>query len=175
MLGRAIALVLREAIAAEIRASSSTMMPVARDLGDDRGGRDRQAFGIALDDASGWGRAELRRAVAVDEGERRLRAQARASACGHRREGRLQDIDRGRSLDIDDADADLGPRHDDVVEFFAPLRLQLLRIVDASRAAAAGSRMTAAATTGPAQRPAPGFIDAGRCRRRRSQRLPSYR
>ena len=49
MIGRAVALVLREAVAGKPRVVLAHH-PVARHLGDDRGGRDAEALAVAADD-----------------------------------------------------------------------------------------------------------------------------
>src|SRR6185436_2156894 len=63
MLGRAVALVLGETIARTLTVELDHH-PVARDLGDDRGRRDRQALAVAFDDGFSQ-TAELGGAVAV--------------------------------------------------------------------------------------------------------------
>jgi hypothetical protein len=125
---RAVTFVLAKAIFRETRAEVAHNR-VARDLGDDARGRDREAVAIAVDDR-GLREREREHRQTVDEDVLRLRGEAGEGGV-HRLVGRAQNVDRVDFDGIDDADRprDRGVRQEIAVNFLALLRQQLLRIV----------------------------------------------
>ncbi len=105
--------------------------PVARDLGDDAGGGDRERAGVALDDGivRPW---EITHGQAVDEAVIRLAGETFDRAA-HREVGGAQDIQA-----VDFPDIRSGHRPDEIrmtgergVQFFAAGRAELFGIIEA--------------------------------------------
>src|SRR5437762_10474613 len=130
MFGCSITFVLGEAIARTLPVEVDHH-PIARDLGDDRCRRDRQTLAVAFDDRFGEA-GKPRRAVAIDESEQRHALEC-CDRLDHRRKSGLQDIVAIDHADIGHADADFSDTENDIVEFFALLGRELLRIIDAQR------------------------------------------
>src|SRR5271154_539745 len=109
--------------------------PVARDLGDNRGGGYRGGASVAADErVAGAGKG--RRVVAVDECENR-RMRQRTYGARHGKMGRLTDIDEIDLLHARFAYADRKRhRHDRDVGFLARRFAHYLRIVESPRHAA---------------------------------------
>ena len=105
--------------------------PVARDLGDDRGGGDRAALGVAVDDRL---RRPLpaRAGIAVDQHPGRLDPE-RLDRASHRQHARPVDVDAVDLLDRGDADATSGDLRELRVKRLALLERQILEIVDPAR------------------------------------------
>ena len=155
MLARAIALVALEAVPGE-RGALRDHDSVARHFGDDRGRRNRQTLGIALDHGA-RGNRQAWRTISIDQ----RKARALAIGCenvprrlSHRPHGCIENILTVDPLDISNANTDPARRHDGCINSFALVGVERLQsaIPPGIRA---GSRMTAAATTGPAQGPRP--------------------
>jgi len=102
--------------------------PVARHLGHDRGGGDREAPAVAFH--HGVRRAaKRRRDVAVDQGGGWRRGQGCDRAL-HRQQGRAQDIEAVDFRHVSDADADLGIVLDRAEQRFPDRARQFLGVVE---------------------------------------------
>ena len=132
--------------------------PVARHLGDDRGGGDRAALGVAVDDRF---RRPLpaRSRIAVDQHPGGFESQC-LNRAGHRQHPRPVDVDLIDFLDRSHADAPRRAFDEFRVDRLALFERQILRIVDPAR------KFVAVEDTGggdhrPRQRRAPRLVDAG--------------
>ena len=151
MLRHGIAHMALEAVAG-MRQAEPAHQPVAGDLGDDRGRRHRQHQRVA-----GHHRLAVAAAIDLDMCRRRRRAAAhrqRLDRARQRPQRGAQDIVAVDALDRAEGDRHLRRGADFLVQLLALRGVELLGIVEPARDAL-GSRITAAATTGPASGPLP--------------------
>lgn len=156
---RAVAFVLAEAILRETRAEVAHNR-IARDLGDHAGRGDAQAVAITVDDG-GLREGERKDGQAVDEDMVGPEVQG-GEGGPHRLVGRAQDID---GIDLRGIDHSDGPRDRGVVDqfmvnFFAAVGEELLRIVEPAMPEFF-RKNNGGGYDRPRQRPAPGLVDAG--------------
>ena len=155
---RSIALVARESVLG-IAAIHLDHLPVPGHLGENRRGADRRDGGVASHHRP-HRTGHVRATIPVHEDQIRRRVEP-GDRFAHRLHRGLEDVDR-----IDDVD--VGPRDRIACRPLPDLDLQRSARCCAERRLesprptirTAGSRITAAATTGPASGPAPRFIDA---------------
>ena len=151
MLGHAVAHVPLEAVAG-MRQAEPHHQPVAGDLGDDRGRRHRRTSASPETTASQsqpqsiFGCRRRRRACGATGSALTARASAQSEA--------RRILSRSMRSTVPKATATCARGADFLVELFARGGVELLGIVEAARDAL-GSRITAAATTGPASGPLP--------------------
>src|SRR5208282_849430 len=157
VLGRAVALVLREAVAGKTRVVLAHH-PVAGHLGQDRGGRDTEALAVAADDR-GLRMLKRRDPASVDQhvagsaSQARQRAQARLA----RRPIDVESINLER-LGYADSPGERA-RGYAIVQLFAPFRRELLGIVNALDEGF-GSEDDRGGDHGTSHRTDPGLVDA---------------
>ena len=170
MLARAVALVARPAIA-RMGGVIIVHQPVPLMLGDDRGGGDRQAQGVASDDRQRCVRP-FRAAIAVDQDHRRRGAgrDQRVDGTMHGEHRGPQDVEPVYLLDGCDADADRRHLPDRAAQILAPDRAELLRIVDALGHLAPIEHHRRRDHR-PGQRPPPRLVNAGDGQRMRAFEL----
>jgi len=133
---------------------------VAGNLGDDRGGGDGGATGVAVDDGD-FLAAEPSLLVAVDEAEMRLLFQA-IDGAAHGEEAGAKDVVGVDFLDGSDADGpmDFGVAAEEVADFLAILSDEHFRIVEVAMFQAVGEDGSGGVDrAGPAS--ATDLIDAG--------------
>lgn len=130
VLGSGVALVIRETVLGE-KVVVFGHEAIAGDLGEDAGGRDGEAFGVAIDDR-GLGATDGEDVGPVDEGVVRNEGEFQHGFV-HGAEGSLQDVDGVDDFDIDGGDGgtDLAGGGKELEKFFALLFVELLGIVQA--------------------------------------------
>lgn len=155
----AVALVLAETIFGKTRAKF-THNPIARDLGDDAGGRDGETIAIAFDDG-GLGQREGRNGKPIDENVFRRKGERRERRA-HGAVGRTQNVD---PVDLDVIDNADGPRDFAVadkidINFFAKFGRELFGVVQFPVTKFLGKNHGRGHDRS-GERAAPGFIDSG--------------